>query len=124
MMKRLNQPWRAVYTSLDLMAEVENGGFHQFFWNSEGKVNAETEEGLQFLGATPYHGLFTEARKIFEAHDYVGEKADTGNTWEGFTAAYKEKRMGELDTSFYKQPKRLDDFIGDFIKAHPELYTK
>jgi len=31
--KGLPQPWRALYTALELDSEVANGGFHQYFYN-------------------------------------------------------------------------------------------
>jgi hypothetical protein len=32
--RQLPQHWRAVYTTIKLDCEVNNGGHHQFFWNS------------------------------------------------------------------------------------------
>ena len=122
--RRLPRPWRAVYTTSKLQGEVDNGGHHQFFWNSDGVLNAETQEDLEFIGATPFHASFIEARKIYDAHDYANEKKSSGNTWDGFTAAYREKRMEELDTAFYKEPKSIETFLGEFIRSHPELFTK
>jgi hypothetical protein len=121
---RLPRPWRAVYTTYWLQCEVNNGGHHQFFWNSEGALNAETEEDIEFIGATSFLGLFREARRVFDAHDYRKEKRKAGKSWEGFTAGYREKRMAELDSAFYKMPKRLEQYLGEFIRAHPELYSK
>ncbi|MEI6536189.1 MAG: DUF4375 domain-containing protein [Verrucomicrobiaceae bacterium] len=122
--RKLPQPWRAVYTTFWLQCEVNNGGHHQFFWNSDGALNAETQADLEFIGATPFLTFFTEARKIYDAHNYAEEKKSSGNTWEGFTAAYREKRMEELDTAFYKEPKNIETYLGEFIRSHPELFTK
>jgi hypothetical protein len=43
----LPQQWRAVYTALLLDGEVNNGGFHQYFWNYEGKFNDATLADLK-----------------------------------------------------------------------------
>jgi hypothetical protein len=120
----LPKPWRTIYTAFSLDGEVNNGGFHQFFWNTDGKWNKETEEDLSAIGADPFLKLFREARKIFEAHDYAGEKAKSGNSWEGFTPAYKEKRMGELDSLYYKEKKSLPTFVGEYVKRNRALYER
>ena len=116
--------WRAAYSTFWLQCEVNNGGHHQFFWNTEGAWNAETQDGLEFIDAWPFVRIFTEARKIYGAHDYADEKASSGNSWEGFTAAYREKRMKALDTEFYKQPKNIETLLGEFIRSHPALFTQ
>ncbi len=116
--------WRAAYTTFWLQCEVNNGGHHQFFWNTEGAWNAETQDDLELIDAWPFVRLFTEARKIYDAHNYADEKATSGNSWEGFTEAYREKRMGELDTQFYKEPKNIETFLGEFIRSHPALFTQ
>jgi hypothetical protein len=122
--RRLPQPWRAVYTTFWLQCEVNNGGFHQFFWNSDGALNSETQDDLRFIGASPFVELYLDARKIYEAHDYAYEKSSSGNSWEGFTAAYSEKRMQELDSAFYRQAKPIEVFLGEFIKSHVDLFVE
>lgn len=119
----LPQHWRAVYTTSLLEGEVNNGGFHQFFWNSEGKFNEAVLADLDYIGATAYHDLFRRAVAIYAGHNYDEEKKRAGTSWEGFTEAYKQKRFEELDEEFYKVKLDMDVLIGNFIKQHPELYS-
>jgi hypothetical protein len=121
--RRLPQQWRAVYTTIHLEAEVQNGGHHQYFWNGEGALNEEVSSDLRFIGALPFADLFAEALKIYEEHDYADDKLNCGNTWQGFTAAYREGRMENLDNAFYKQPRSLAWFLGEFIRKNPDLFT-
>ncbi len=120
----LPRPWRVIYTTFWLDCEVNNGGFHQFFWNTEGRWNRETEKDLETIRAEPFLELFREAKKIFEAHDYVEEKVSSGNSLEGFSVAYKEKRMGELESVYFKQKKKLPEFVGEYLKQNRALYEK
>jgi hypothetical protein len=122
--RRFPPAWRLVYTTFWLQCEVDNGGHHQFFWNTDGAWNAQTQSDLETIGAWPFVRIFTEARKIYDAYNYADEKASSGNSWEGFTAAYREKRMEELDNTFYKEPKQIDAFLGEYIRANPELFTR
>jgi len=115
--------WRAVYTTIHLEAEVQNGGHHQYFWNGEGELNDELSHDLRFIQALPFADLFAEALKVYKENDYASDKLECENSWEGFTAAYSEGRMGNLDNAFYEQPKSLAWFLGEFIRKNANLFT-
>jgi len=106
-----------------LECEVRNGGHHQFFWNSGGALIVETLEDLQLIRAAPFAEIFVKAQRIYEAHDYEGEKLQSANSWEAFTAGYREERMEELDSAFDCQPKSIKEYIGEFIRSHPDVYA-
>lgn len=116
--------WQTAYTTFWLQCEVNNGGHHQFFWNTEGVFNEATEKGLELIDAEPFLKLFKEAKKIYEAHDYAEDKASSGNSWEAFTEAYQEERMEELDNQFYKEPKQIAAYLGEYIRRNPDLFTR
>lgn len=121
--KRLPQPWRAVYTTFWLECEVNNGGHHQFFWNSDGGLNEETLADLRLIEAAPFVALFEAALQVYGRYDYQDEKASSGNTWEAFTEGYREQRMEDIDRQFFGQPAAIADFLCAYIRAHPELYV-
>jgi hypothetical protein len=120
--RQLPQHWRAVYTTFHLEGEVNNGGHHQFFWNSDGTLNKETLEDLRLISANPFVLLFEEALDEYQRHDYEGDKRDSGNTWEAFTEAYQEKRMAILDTAFCEAPKSISNHLTDYIRKNRNLY--
>ncbi len=122
--RHLPQHWRAVYTTFWLECEVNNGGHHQFFWNSDGVLNKETLEDLQLISAKPFILLFEEALDIYAKHDYAGDKQDSGNTWEAFTEAYSEKRMKILDDAFYSSPKSIAQHLADYIRNNRGMYLE
>jgi Domain of unknown function (DUF4375) len=66
--------------------------------------------------------LFEEAVDIYARHDYAGDKRNSGNTWDAFTEAYKEKRMDTLDTAFYRAPKTISAYLNDYISNNRSLY--
>jgi hypothetical protein len=120
----LPKQWRIVYVAVSLDGEVMNGGFHQYFWNTEGKWNRDAEESLATMEAQSFLKLFRDAKKIFDAHDYPTEKAKAGKSWDLFSVGYKEKRMGSLDTSYFEEKKTLPTFVGEYIKRNRALYEK
>lgn len=115
--------WRAVYTTIHLEAEVQNGGHHQYFWNGEGELNDELSHDLRYIHALPFADLFAAALQVYKETDHVSDKLECENSWEGFTAAYGEDRMAYLDNAFYKQPKSLASFLGEFIRRNANLFT-
>jgi hypothetical protein len=72
---------RMVYTTWGVEAEVNNGGFSQYFENSSGRLADEALAGFRRLGATSYAGLLERAMAARQA---------------GNAAAYDA-----LDTEFY-----------------------
>ena len=122
--RQLPPHWRAVYTSFMLEGEVNNGGHHQFFWNSERSLNKETLEDLRLISAKPFILLFEEALDVFNQHDYAEDKRESGNAWEAFTEGYKEKRMDILDTAFNNAPKSLEMYLTDYIRTNRNLYLE
>jgi len=118
----LPQHWRAVYTGFRLQNEINNGGDHQFFWNSAGALNRETLEDLRLISAGPFVLLFEEAIDEYERHDYRGEKTESGNSWEAFTKAHKERRLADLDEVFCKVQKTIAMHLCDFIRNNRSVY--
>ncbi len=117
LVRQLPQHWRAVYTTFWLECEVNNGGHHQFFWNSNGALNAETLTDLKLIHAYEYFSIFETALEIYGKHDYQEEKRASGNSWEGFTDAYREKRLEECDNRFYELSEKatVADLLARYI---------
>ena len=76
------------------------------------------------IGATPFFALSESALKIYGHHHYADEKQASGNTWEAFTAGYREQRMEEIDKRFYNQPTSIADVLSAYIRANLELYVE
>src|SRR5687767_4559285 len=50
-LKSLSSGFRAIYTTIVVESEVNNGGFNQYFWNSEGRLGELTVAGFYEIGA-------------------------------------------------------------------------
>lgn len=102
------QPWRLIYTMGSLQAAVDNGGHEQFFSNSRGEWEDETEADLSFIRADPFLNLFREARRCFSS-----------------APADHTERIPEiepLDDAFYSQKESLFALLGEYILTHLEDY--
>ena len=120
--RQLPPHWRTVYTCLKLQREVYNGGYHQFFWNTKGKLNEETLADLTLVSAVPFVLLFQEAVDQFQRHDYGEERSEAGNSWEAFTKGYKEKRMDDLDVAFCSVTKTIAMHLSEYIRRNRDKY--
>jgi hypothetical protein len=119
----LPRHWRLIYTGFRLHNEVNNGGYHQFFWNSAGALNRETLEDLCLISAVPFILLFEEAMDEYQRHDYHAERTESGNSWGAFTKPFKERRMADLDEAFCKAPKTIAMYLCDYIRNNRNVYS-
>ena len=96
-----------------LEAEVNNGGFNQYFYNSSGQFAKEAHIGCIAIGANNtseiLKGAITTLSKEIDLHKRTKE---TG-TLEDFMDSYNETQLGQWDDKFYESP---DDLSGLMIK--------
>jgi hypothetical protein len=57
---------RAIYTTWLVDAEVNAGGFHQYFFNSSGQYAGDALAGYELLGTEEYAGVMRSAIATFE----------------------------------------------------------
>jgi hypothetical protein len=93
---------RMVYTTWGVEAEVNNGGFSQYFENAAGQFAAEALAGYRRLGATPFAALLERAMAARQ----------TGNT-----GAYEA-----LDTEFYDLASPIAARVR-YIREHPDEFV-
>src|SRR5215510_10324950 len=55
---------RGLWAVEQLQAEVNNGGFDQYFVNSAGDLAVEALEGLQLIGATKFENVLSRALRM------------------------------------------------------------
>jgi hypothetical protein len=120
----LPQYWRAVYTLFYLDSEVCNGGFHQFFWNSENSLNDWLLEDLEFVGSSEIKQIVCEALRLHRGYDYPQEKKAAELSWDAFTQGYDEERFETCDSAYYSSKEKLLDLLGEAIKNNAMLYEK
>ena len=82
---------QAVFSTWWLEAEVNNGGFNQFYFNSSGQFAEMAVIGFLTIGAN----------KIYLENKERLEEFDDG-TMESFSESYKDNPLNDLDTEFYK----------------------
>ena len=94
-----------------LEGEVNNGGFHQYFYNSAGDRTAETIQALEIIGAL----------KMAQIVKKAGQKFPSGPPKDRFERQAILLRLDpnvaafrDLDEEFYDYPDKLADLLAKY----------
>lgn len=101
---------RVVLDVSELEAEVNNGGFHQFFFNSAGNRVASVKVGLRELGA---HRLLHIVEQACSRFPGGSPRADQNERQEQLLAL-GESQFETLDQEVYAYP----DPLGELLEAY------
>lgn len=105
----------------ELEAEVNNGGFLQYFENDRGEAVGFAVTALQRIGANKCAGIVERA--IHTACNGV-IPSDAG-AWEMLTEAITDEtseKLEGLDQEFFAYPDNLTELLFEFVRAHPETF--
>jgi hypothetical protein len=99
-----------------LEAEVNNGGFHQFFFNSAGDRFAETAEALRTIGAVQMAEIVDLANNVLGTQSLSPNRLLRQEQLESLTEDQKDF-LSELDTRFYEYPENLSELLATYLRA-------
>jgi len=118
----LSEGFRAVYSTWWVEAEVNNGGFNQYFWNSSGQFAKDAVAGFTLLGATDRAQLMARAIAIHEKDQARMKRFKAQGTLEAFSQSYEGNPLDPLDEEFLK----FDDLSASrirFIREHTSQFV-
>lgn len=99
-----------LFAALWCKAEVYNGGFHQFFFNSTGVLAPEALAGFRAIGLHDWAALLDQAMGVFS----TPYPRDQTERWRQFCGVPNEREIGEmfdqLDWRFYEPLRNDYDF--------------
>lgn len=98
--------------------EVNNGGFDQYFYNTEGVLGAKAVSAFEFFGATELAQITREANAIFQKENEAAKRDSNGSReFPGRNPEYEP-----LDERFYLYEETLEARIIMKIRENPELF--
>jgi len=100
----------------ELEAQVNNGGFNQYFFNSGSNHAAPTEEALRAIGAVNTASLLKEAMDVFGNGGPSPMRDERQNQLEAMSDE-QEKAFDRLDEQFYLYPDDLSKLLAAFMQA-------
>ena len=121
---KLTKGQQAVFATWWLEAEVNNGGFNQFYFNSSGQFAEMAEIGFKTIGANKFSELTKRANKIYSENKERLEEFDDG-TMESFSESYKDNPLNDLDTEFYNlyDSEKIGELRIKYIRENKNEFT-
>ncbi len=94
---------RAVYIISQVEAEVNNGGFKQFFSSSAGKLGDQAEEAFRAIHAPLFAGLLKKANSIYKQE---GSTDRLKNLDSEFYSLYDKEDLAKLIVNYIRKNKK------------------
>lgn len=114
-----------IMCAVELDAEVVNGGFNQYYYNSDGERAERARSTFTRLGADQVADVVKRANERYViCRDELHSLWATG-TKKGFFASYKKAFFDTFDSEYYalmRNYKHLYELIGMYIKQHPQEF--
>lgn len=110
----LTEKEQAIYTIWWLEAEVNNGGFHQYFSNSAGNQAVVALASLKNIGAVKTAQLLENAIAVAFGENYPQSQRERQNQLE-VDEEMKFSRLEELDSKFYGYPENFYKLIDSYV---------
>ena len=110
---------QAIYIIWCLEAEINNGGFNQYYFNSSGQFAELTPDALRLVGANKLSDLVAIANKTYKT-EYSNITKHQDGTLEGFSKSYNDNPLNKFDNEFYELYKieNLQQLQTDFIRKN------
>lgn len=123
--RNLSRGQRAVYVTWIVEAEVNNGGFNQFYYNSSGQLADLMVDAFKTIGAPQFADLAGQAHTVYNGIKEDLKKYNDG-TVESFSKSYEGNPLNDFDDKFYKlyesEPlsqvkiKYIRDNVNEFVR--------
>jgi hypothetical protein len=100
----------------ELEGELNNGGFHQFFYNSAGDDTEEIIRALQLIGATKAADIVKRAASKFPGEMPPVDRLARQDLLLD-TVAPSGDEFRDLDEEFYSYPDDLSGLLGRYERS-------
>jgi hypothetical protein len=114
---------RAVYLTSILEGEVNNGGFHQYYWNTGGRFAPGTVDAFHYFGLDQHAALMQEANAVYREEAAVMAGFQRLNTMQGLLDFHKITKLNQFDRRFF-QLDEISPVRAAIIRAMPEDFLR
>ncbi len=118
----LSEERQTIYAIWLVEAEVNNGGFNQFYVNSSGQFAEIAEMAFKNVNSEKLANLMAKANKIWQEEN-LAERQD--GSMESFSESYEDNPLNDLDSEFYDlcESESLFDLQVQFIRNNKEKFV-
>jgi hypothetical protein len=108
--------------------EVNNGGFNQYYFNTQGVYEEATFQAYELLGAKDYLAVFSAAAEqaIFSLDGHVDahQQKDPAELMKRFSETYADNPLSEADSAYYRCAPEIDVLLSSFICKHADKFPE
>lgn len=115
---------KAIYSTWVVDAEVNNGGFNQFFFNPSGELAGLALAGYELMGAEEYAAVMRAAIATYESERDTLAPYHADHSLESFSESYRHTSLGEVDQRYYSLGDHIYNLWAVFVKTRPELFSR
>ena len=122
-MASLPTGFQVFYVSWLVEAEVMNGGFNQYFWNSSSEFAELTPAALKEIGHPIAAEIVQHALSIAVSEIQGMSKYKRAGTLQAFSESYIHTKLNDLDDPFCKRAEDFPTLRIRYVRAHPQLFV-
>lgn len=123
MLEKLAPCEKVIYLCQAFEAEINNGGFSQFFINSTGDYSMETVDSLIEIGAKKTADLMKRAISIFPSNIVPIDRAERISVLVTILNDDIDAILNELDNSFYGNEDNLMDLNYNYVICNKNYFS-
>ena len=103
--------------------EVNNGGFNQYYWNTDDRYSEDAVDAFEFFSATDHAALMKKANGIRTHEAEIMKQHQKQGTLDAFSESYDDSKLGPCDDEFYALTEDLSALRIAKIRESPELFA-
>ena len=120
---KLNESQKILWIIENLEREINNGGFHQFYWNSSGNYANETIDALIQIGAEKTAEIVKKANSEFKNGSVPKDRVKRHNELQ-LIRNKAEENWNNLDSEFYEYNDDLTEMLIVFVLKNKSDFEK
>lgn len=119
----LNESQKTLLIVENLEREINNGGFHQFYWNSSGDYANETIDALIKIGANKTVKIVKKGNLEFKNGTVPKDRAERQNELK-LVEEKAEENWNKCDSEFYEYQDNLTELLIAFVIENKADFEK
>lgn len=119
--EKLNEYEKTFFLTQKLEAEINNGGFDQFFFNSSGNFAYETVDAFQAIGAVKTAEICRKAINSF-GKKIPKDRDKRMNFFDKYADDHVSNILDECDDAFYEYEEDLNQLNFDYIARNQAFF--
>lgn len=120
----LPRGFQIFHVSFIVEAEVANGGFNQFFWNSSGDSAPQVPGALRALGADEAAAQFEQVWRVAEQDRPRLAPFKARGSLQAFSESYKGSQLDAYDEPFMALAMKFPALRVEYLKRHIEQFRE